>query len=205
MAAITELMHGPQFAKSYVSDYLQSDIPLRIIDYQNEWQADGTELPTPIKYLTYEPIALDTWPTIITVAISTNKFDLIDYNATDPIYRVTYSLRTYVWVRADGSEEVTIMRDRLTTVVRTALLDYPSMRSTDDRVSWLAKMDENSLREEFSDLTLLKGDRVLAGAYLSYDFTIDEIVRRRTIGTIEEIDMKVKLTGGPNSALSLDA
>lgn len=199
-----DLMHGPQFAKDYVNSYLMSDIPNRMVSYRNGWSLDDIQLPTPIKFLTHEPIALDEWPTLITVAISTTKFDGIDYDRLDPIFRVTYSMRTYVWARADSAKLVTQMRDRLTTIVRSALLDYPSMKASDARESWLARIDATSLREEFSDLTPLKGDRFLAGAYLSYDITIDEIVARESLGTVSEIDLKVKQNKIQQDPLLLD-
>jgi hypothetical protein len=56
-------------------------------------------------------------------------------------------------------------------------------------------IDESTLREEFSDLTLLKGDRFLAGSYISYTLQIDEIVSREPIGTLNEIDLEVTQTG----------
>jgi len=117
------LMHGAQFAKQYVSNYLQLDIPQRVVRYRNGWDISDTELPSPAKYLTYEPLALDDWPTIITVAINTSGFERIAYDGPDPLYRVDYVMRTYIWCRALGSEEATIARDRLTTVVRSALLE----------------------------------------------------------------------------------
>ncbi len=183
------LMHGPQFAKQYVNDYLQRDIPTRLVDYRNGWNVDDITLPTPVSFFTYEPLALDSWPTIITVAISTNGMERIDFSGSDPLYNVTYSMRTYVWVRTEGSYESTLMRDRLTTVLRSALLDYPCLQAQDPRNTFKAVIDESSLREEFSDLTLLKGDRVLAGSYLSYTLSIHEIVSRRTLGQIQEIDV----------------
>jgi hypothetical protein len=187
-----DLMHGPQYAKKYVSDYLERDMPIRLVAYRNGWNVDDVTLPTPVKYLSYEPIALDDWPTIITVVMSTNKFERIDFDHHDPVYRVTYSMRTYVWVRTEYSDECTTMRDRHTVVVRSALLDYPCMQATDPRESWMARIDETSIREEFSDLTLLKGDRVLAGAFIGYDLTIDEVVARETLGTVSIIDLDIK-------------
>jgi hypothetical protein len=104
-------------------------------------------------------------------------------------------MRTYVWVRDVGSEEVTLMRDRLTTVVRSAVLDYPCLEARDPRQTFQAKIDESTLREEYSDLTLLKGDRVLAGAYLSYTLSIHEVVTRKPIGIIEDIDVTYGIIG----------
>ena len=76
-------------------------------------------------------------------------------------------------------ELATLMRDRLTTVVRSALLDYPCLKAVDPRQTFQARIDEGTLREEYSDLTLLKGDRVLAGSYLAYDLTIKD---RKSVG-----------------------
>jgi hypothetical protein len=55
-------------------------------------------------------------------------------------------------------------------------------------------IEESSMREEFSDLTLLKGDRVLAGAYIAYDMHINEIVMRAPIGEVAEINLEVTQT-----------
>lgn len=189
------LMHGPQFAKSYVNEYIKLDVPVRIIRYRNGWNVDDITLPTPIDFFIHEPIAMDTWPTIITVAISTSRFERIGYDGPDPLYRVDYAMRTYVWARADGAEAATTMRDRLTTVLRASLLDYPCLKAYDARNSFRAMIDESTLREEFSDLTLLKGDRFLAGSYISYTLQIDEIVTREPIGEVAEIDLEVTQTG----------
>jgi len=185
-----ELMYGAQFAKDYVNSYLSDDIPIRIIDYRNGWNADDEQLPTPVKFLTYEPIALDEWPTIITVVMSTNRIERIGYSGSNPLYRVNYTMRTYVWVRDVGSAETTLMRDRFTTVVRSALLDYPCLKATDPQETFRLQIDEGSMQEQFSDLTLLKGDRVLAGAYISYDLSIDEIVDRRPLATASSVEIE---------------
>jgi hypothetical protein len=186
------LMHGPHFAKAYVNDYLKIDIPVRIVSYRNGWQVDDINLPTPVDYFIHEPLAMDHWPTIITVAISTNRFDRIGYDTHDPLYRVTYAMRTYVWVRDEGAEQATIMRDRLTTVIRAALLDYQCLKAYDKRTSFRAMIDESTLREEFSDLTLLMGDRFLSGSYIAYNLEIDEVVAREDIGHLQEIDLEVR-------------
>jgi hypothetical protein len=53
------LMHGSHFAKSYVTTYLENDLPQRLVSYRNGWNLDSESLPSPVKYLSYEPIALD--------------------------------------------------------------------------------------------------------------------------------------------------
>ena len=79
------------------------------------------------------------------------------------------------------------MRDRFTTVVRSALLDYPCLKATDPQETFRLQIDEGSMQEQFSDLTLLKGDRVLAGAYISYDLSIDEVVDRRPLAAASSV------------------
>ena len=187
-----ELMQGAAAAKRFVNEYLSQELPLRLTTYRNGWKLDDEALPDPLKYLTYEPVGLDTWPTIITVALSTNQSTRIDYTSTyDPIYRVQYSMRTYIWVRADDSADADFMRDNLTTVVRSALLDHQCFRYADtgDRDTIL---DEGTMREEFSELTMLKGDRVLAGAYIAYNINLNEVVARATIHDLDDIQI---LTG----------
>lgn len=196
-----DLMHGPHLAKSYVTNYLRDDMPKRLVSYRNGWNLDDITLPTPVQYLSYEPIALDEWPTIITVAISMAGLERMDFDRGNPIYRVNYSMRTYVWVKTELSDLATLMRDRLTTVVRSALLDYPCLRATDPRNTFQVMIDESSIREEYSDLTLLKGDRVLAGSYIGYDLTINEIVMRENVGTVATIDLETVAYGITQSDL----
>lgn len=182
------VMFGAHYAKEVVNGYLEYDIPRRLIRYRNAWGVDDYTLPEPQKYLVYEPIALDHWPTLITVVISTNSFDrMMNYGGGDPLYRVSYSMRTYIWAKTEGSEEVTLMRDRLSTVVRSALLDSPCMKGLSQQ-DVDVMLDESTMREEFSDLTLIKGDRVLAGAYIGYDLYLNELVYRQPIGEVTEIE-----------------
>lgn len=192
-------MQGAHNAKKFVNDYLKKDLPQRVDDYRNgrrpetDWYLDDETLPSPALYLIYEPIALDEWPTIITLAMSTTGLERLNYTpGFDPLYRVTYSMRTYVWVRAIGSEEATLMRDRLTTVVRSSLLDHPCLAANDPSKYLEVLIDEGSMREEFSDLSLLKGDRVLAGAYISYDLSINERITRQPLGEADEFQLEVE-------------
>ena len=183
------MMQGAAAAKQFVNEYLAQDLPGRLVTYRNHWQTDEDSLPDPLLYLTYEPVALDHWPTIITLAIATADITRTDYDFNlNPEYRVRYNMRTYVWVKADGSDLCTLMRDNMTTVVRSALLDHASLEAS-DTVGCEVRVDEGTMREEFSDLTLIKGERVLAGAYVAYDITLNESVTRQPVGTLNEFDV----------------
>lgn len=185
-------MQGAYNAKLFVNDYLEKDLHTRLISYRNAWNLDDESLPEPLKYLVYEPIALDHWPTVITVVISMTGLDRDDYTSNmDPMYFVNYSMRTYVWVKDDSSDECTAKRDRLVTVMRSSLLDGPSLNLCAEPNNLSVMIDEGSIREEYSDLTMIKGERVLAGAYLSYNLRINEVVTVNEIATIDEIETEV--------------
>jgi hypothetical protein len=190
-----ELMNGSHFAKQYVNTYLSTDIPIRLITYRNGWGLDSSELPDPEQFIFHEPLAIDRWPSVITTVLSTNQLTRIGFEGNNPLYRISYSMRTYIWVRTEGSEACGLMRDRLTTVVRSALLDYPCLKAFDARTNFRALIDEGTFREEFSDITLLKGDRVMSGAYISYTLEIDEVVDRQDQGTIGEIEVDTTSVG----------
>lgn len=188
-------MQGAYNAKTFVNDYLKSDLPSRLRTYRNEWNLDDENLPEPLKYLVYEPIAIDSWPTLITVAISMNGLERQNYTSVfDPQYEVSYTMRTYVWVRDDDSDQCTAKRDRLSTVVRAALLDSPCLDKKSGDNNLFVMIDESSLREEYSELTLLKGERVMAGAYLSYTLQINEQI---TVANIADSADEIRTTVDP--------
>lgn len=196
-----EVMDGPWSAKKFIRDYLALDIPERLITYRNRWQLDDIRLPDPVKFLQFEPPALDDWPAIYTLQTGTRSIERADFNAeSEVIYEVTYSMRTYVWARDVGipdgpssAEQVTEVRDRLTTVVRASLLDHPSMQKA--ATSYFPSLDvdvlldETTLSEEYSDVTYVKGDRAIAGAFLAYEFKCDERIPRQPFGEVSSYDI----------------
>lgn len=195
-------MQGAYNAKYFVNDYLQSDLPSRLRKYRNEWNLDDENLPDPLKYLVYEPVAIDSWPTIITVAISMNGLERENYSSVfNPQYQVDYTMRTYIWVKDDDSEQCTAKRDRLSTVVRAALLDSPCLDKKSGDNNLFVMIDEASIREEYSELTLLKGERVMAGAYISYTLQINEQI---TVENIADSADEIQTTVNPLTPLLKD-
>lgn len=201
------MMSGPRLAKNYVSNYLSNDMPDRLVAYRNHWGLSSSQLPDPVRYLSYEPFALDRWPTIITLVINTRSVTRDGYESdADPNYRVGYEMRTYVWARANGAEIVTEQRDNLTTVVREALMDGPSLSAYDSSVPCYPKIDEGSIREEFSDLTLIKGERLLAGAYIAFDLSLNEVIDVDALGVMQDGQPTVsKIVITPNAPTNVIA
>lgn len=178
------MMSGPWSAKQYVNSYLEWDVPRRIVSYRNLWQLDDRRLPDPAVYFPYEPPAIDSWPMLITVQLSTQGIERIDYeDGFNPVYRCAYNMRTYLWVRDHSAEMVTESRDRLTTVIRASLLDRPSLNYLDDTQSHDLLVDETTMREEFSDITYVKGERALAGSFVSYTISLNEPIVRADLFT----------------------
>lgn len=194
-----ERQEGPWQAKKFITDYLAADLPDRLIAFRNAWQLADDRLPSPVKYLPYEPIGLDDWPTVNTIQMNTRLIQRIDYDnfTLDPVYRVTYNMRTYIWVRGEGPEETTESRDRLTAVVRSALLDHPAMVRSENvyfpSVTTEVLLDEGTMREEYSDLTYVKGQRVVAGSYLAYEFSLNEPIKRVKRGDVASFDVNAVL------------
>jgi hypothetical protein len=187
-------MQGAHSAKYFVNSYLESDLPSRLVKYRNAWNLDDEELPEPLKYYAYEPLAIDHWPSLITVAISMNGLTRSDYTKIfDPQFRVEYVMRTYIWVKADSSEECTFKRDRLSTVLRSSFLDSPSLNRCGEEANLEVMIDESTIREEYSDLTLLKGERVMAGSYISYNLVINEILTAPVINpALQEFQIDIE-------------
>lgn len=176
------MMSGPWSAKEYVSSFLKWDLPRRINTYRNLWQLDDRRLPLPEAYYPYEPPAIDVWPMVVTVQMSTSNIVRADYtDGLNPVYRCTYAMRTYLWVKQDSSELVTETRDRLLTVIRSAILDRPCLTAGDTHNQHDLLLDETTLREEYSDITYVKGERAVAGGYLSYDLSLYEALVRDDI------------------------
>lgn len=184
-----EGMYGPQFAKDFVNDYLRVEIPKRLIKYRNHWGVSNADIPDPEDFIDYEPMAMDRWPLVITVALAARSFTRVGHmRYGDPEYSVTYNMRTYVWARTEGERATTIMRDRLIVVVRSALMDHPCLKRNNPKRE--AVIEESSITEEYSELTLLKGDRFLGGAYVGYDLRIEEPIVREKIADLEMFDIE---------------
>ena len=186
-------MSGSRTAKQFVTNYLAADLPSRLVNYRNYWNLTADQLPDPVMYANYAPFALDRWPTIITLVMGTDSIERVGYSGVgEPQLHVAYDMRTYVWIRATGTQVVTDQRDNLTTVVREALMDHPSLSAYDTDVPCSPKIDEGTIVEQFSDLTLIKGERLLAGSFIGYTLTLDETITADTLGIVQSTNAIVQ-------------
>lgn len=204
------MMLGARNARMAVSRFLADAMPPRLAEYRTEWAYTTTDLPDPRKYFPYEPVAVDKWPTLITVVMGMGAIAVDDYADQEPEYGVVYQMRTYVWSRGVGPVQATDIRDDLTTVVRDLLIDNPRLQNANHSNSYDCgyRVDDTSIREEYSDLTLLKGERVACASFVAYDLRAQESPTRAPIGTVRAagIDLTVELLDWlPNAPTLLTA
>mgnify|MGYP001816686649 CR=1 FL=1 len=185
------MMNGPTRARHWINDYLASTMPTRLIDYRTYWGHDETTLPNPVQYLAFEPAVADRWPLVYTMVLGSTDVVRYDYDDEDnPRFEVRYNMRTYVWARAIGSQEVTDLRDDLTTVLVDCLIDNPAVSSfNQSQTDCSGVIDEGTIRMEFSDIFLLKGERMTSAAYIQYDIVMTETITRDPLGVISSIPM----------------
>jgi hypothetical protein len=112
-----------------------------------------------------------------------------DYDFEEnPKYEVRYNMRTYIWARAVGNLEVSDLRDNLTTVVMDALIDLPAVSSYNaTQPDCSGVIDEGSIRVEFSDIFLLKGERMTSAAYIQYEIVMTETITRDPYGVVSSV------------------
>lgn len=189
------MMTGPHGAKELVCNYFKADLPRRVVAFRNYWNISEEELPDfpEDSIVPWAPPSIEygdePLPCLYNVIARTRNMVQIGWTQElDPVYRVNYEARSYIWCRADSIAECNIMRDRLLTVVRTAMLDEQCLRANTPEM-YAMSFDQTTLREEFSDVVPSKNDRWIGGVYIGYDMTIDETVSREAIGTISEIEV----------------
>jgi hypothetical protein len=183
------MMNGPTLARHWITDFFRQDLPTRLVGYRTWWGLDTETLPDPVQILSYEPAVADRWPMLYTMVLGTTSVERIDYDFDDnPRYEFRYNMRTYVWVRAVGSETVTDLRDNLTTVTVDSMIDLPAVSSYNaTQTDCSGVIDESTIRIEFSDIFLLKGERMTSAAYIQYDIVMTETITRDPLGVVSAI------------------
>lgn len=191
------MMQGAWAAKRFVTTYLEADLPDRMLAYRNHLNLPESRLRIPTVYHEYEPPSLLSqttgFPVCYTIITTTTSMIRVDYEHNlDPHYRVTYQARTYVWDLQDSASNVTESRDHMMLVLRSAMLDHQCLKAADphDRE---VRVDEGSFQEEYSDIEGSKMGKWRAGAYLGYNITLNEILTRKPIGTVDDIRIETSI------------
>jgi hypothetical protein len=75
-------------------------------------------------------------------------------------------------------------------VLRSAFLDAPGLDRCAGENNLEVMIDESTIREEYSDLTLIKGERMMAGAYIAYTLTLNEVTGVPTLSDTSMYDVE---------------
>lgn len=181
-------MKDIRWAKQHVADFLRATLPAWTEAYRqaNDLLADPEDpqgFPDPVDYLPTEPRNLDRWPLIATSGVRTVSVRRVEY-LQEPdaiVYDVTYSLRVFVWVNTQEFEPAVLHRDALTGLVRACLLDAQTLQVAGEEL----KLLEDTVGEEYSDVTPVKGNRFVTGAFIAFNVVSREALARGSSGTVE--------------------
>jgi hypothetical protein len=188
---------GPQGVRDQITGFLRAAVPAHAAAALEAWGLTAAQLPTPVDnvddpradgYFDREPAALDRWPLIaVTSGRRTQKAIDTDLDLTGVAsitYRCLYPVRIYAWVR-DGSHDLVVdQRDNLATVIATAVLAQPGLGTTGD-----LEADLKTIVLAPSDVSPVKGDRFVAGAYVGFDcYAIETLSDRLALPGAPERD-----------------
>lgn len=183
MSAATE-MRGPSGVRLGVCEFLRAVLPGHLEGCRVAWGLSEKQLPTPASfpedprrdaYYDREPRAIDRWPL---VAVTSGRMTqrATDFSAEgDAIYRSTYPIRVYSWMRAAGFDETQRMRDDFGTAIRIAFLAHINLADMSGRFAVVP----STVVLDFSDVAPVKGDRFVAGSYVGFDLHVAETLTDR--------------------------
>lgn len=163
-------MDGMEGAVSTVVDRLKTALPAKTVQlrarYEIDPDTDGDKLPNVITVAPYNRarLGVEEWPAVLVAGQETPTMRRADQPT---IWLVTYKLRAFVWVRGDSSEQVELVRQRLTLAVRELLLERKTM--TDSLM-----VDDSSLRESFSELARDDNQATVAASYVEFNAWVQE-------------------------------
>jgi hypothetical protein len=174
-------MRGARAAKTFVAEFLRAEFPSHLAVVRAELDLEESDLPAPVRYKVNETQALDEWPMIAVAAVRVLRMRRREVRPPDTVfYDVTYSLRAYLWVRETEWDHAIEVRDDLSGALRRLLVDRQTLKVAGD----VARVREETVVEEFSDVTPVKGDRFVTGSYVGFDLELEETLTRAGGGTV---------------------
>lgn len=183
-------MRGARLVRSQVRNFLAAEMPAHLAALRVEWGLDAEALPDFRKYSRAPLQALDQWPCMAVTAVrspSTRRREHLRDAGIEYVRR--WQVRVFVWVNTDGWDEVHDMRDDLTAATTRLFLAHPTIGVAGEK----SLLEENTITEEYADVTPVKGDRFVSGAFVGFDLSTVEVLSRATMGTV----LSTHVTGLP--------
>jgi hypothetical protein len=195
---MTLAMHGPRPVRHAIRDFLFVEFPKTIIALRAELGLEDDQLPLPDgpdSYLPREVENLDRFP-LLAVSVgrgATGHVELLDGGRS--LYRTTYDVQVFDWIRGEGWNETQDMRDDHGTALRLTLLRNQTFGGREDMV-----LVESTMVQEFSEVQPVKGDRFVAGSFVGFSVQVDEVlipINASQLSTVEEVAVTGQNVGVP--------
>lgn len=163
-------MNGLEGACDTVTSYLTTGLPGKTAQLRQRYSATAEQLPDVTTVLGHDvdDLGIEEWPAVLVVGQNMTSAVLLEEDDDgDELYRCTYRLHVYVFVRGPSYAGTDALRKRLTLGVRELLLVRPGLAPD-------VQADRTSLTESYSDLALDEQSRTVGAAYIRVDVTVEE-------------------------------
>lgn len=172
------LTRGATVVREQLLAFYRARLPIALAASRVAWGLTLEDLPNPVRYSAYEPLAIDDRIPLLAVAVArSNRYTRLDEGE----YQARYFCTVYGWLKADEYEPPQRIRDDYADVLTSLLLDTPSLGAGGG-----TRFEETTLEVNYSDAAKVKGDRWLTGVSLAFQVVHTENLRRVELGTVEQ-------------------
>jgi len=198
-----ELMRGNTLIRALLAGYLSTRMEELIDIAREQWEdIDEYTLPYPKRYDAYDPLQTKVFPTVGSNVVSDGNYrriDITDY--ADNEFQARYRMRLFCWVRtpknaqnksiSDYYDTCLKLRDDMGAIMKAALLDTPSLGTTNEKNEPQVMVMEDSLQTEYFDATRLSEESGVysAGVSINFDLDVQESLWREASGIAHTIDI----------------
>lgn len=184
-------MGGPLRVRHQLTAFYRALFPQHLAAYTEAWGLDPEVMVAPAStpgdprtdaYLPREPDLVDRWPLLAVTTGRAVQGGERDFDADgNPQYRVTYPVRVYTWVKAEGFGATQDLRDDYGTVARITALSHNDLGT-----AGALQLVPSTVLTDFSAVAGVKGDRFVAGSYVGFN-----------VIALETLTDRLALPGGP--------
>lgn len=198
-------LRGPRAVRGALGEFYRVFLPVHGEACRAYWSLSDAELPLPVSkpddprvdaYYDRMPEAIDRWPLLAVTTGRAVQRGAVDHEYDGSlVYRTTYPVRVYAWVKDEGFDATQNMRDDLATVVRITTLAHTRFAG-----SGVLELIPSTVVTDFSELTKVKGERYVAAAYVGFDVVATETLTDRLALPAEQprdTVSTVNVTAGP--------
>jgi hypothetical protein len=157
-------------------------MPVLIDAAREEYELADHLLPYPLTYKSYDPLSVTLYPSVGSYVTQSRRWTRVDINEMgENVYEARYAIRVFVWCRTpetpDGNwveptyDSCMEMRDWMMAILRSTLLNTPSLRS-----EGTIRLEEDTLTEDFLDAMKAndQSSRWMAGGIVNIEATVQE-------------------------------